>query len=171
MFCTDKIILNGDLGEKYFIFPNGERSKTFYNANKFMYIYGQYPILNEKGEVVEYMDLMGNFSEGHTELAHALYAYAISINQIPFRAFGLSGEAYTGVYHFPSKFLKDEKVREFIKNEEDYRYCRLCECNRFRSIIERMRYKHYIDTIWKQKMKKVQRLLKEDAEREQNLEI
>lgn len=171
MFYSDRIMLKGELGKRYFVFPNGEKTKTFYNADKFIFSYGQYPILNENGDVVEYMDLMGNFSEGQTELARRLYDYALSINQIPYKALGVQGQAYTGVLDFPSKFLKNEKVREFIEREEKKRFHRLCRGNGIPSFLHRIRYKLYIDKVWKQKMKKVQRLLQEDAEQQNDLEI
>ncbi|MBR4998340.1 MAG: hypothetical protein IKY10_00525, partial [Clostridia bacterium] len=101
MFYFDKIMLCGELGNKYFAFPDGTSSKSFYDAQKFSFRFGQFPIIDKDGNVVEYMDILGNFSKENTDLAYDLYIYALSIDNVPIKQFGKRGAYYTGLLDFP----------------------------------------------------------------------
>lgn len=166
MFYFDNIIISGDLGKRHFTFPDGTKSKTFYDAQKFNFRYGQFPILDKNGKVVEFMDILGNFSQDNTDLAADLYYYAISINNVPVKNFGKRGSYYTGLLDFPSKHLVDEKVRNFIQEQEDLRFDSFCKFGQFNNLFEKLRYKRYIKQVFKNKIKKASSLI-EQTEKEQ----
>ena len=164
------VCLKGEEGEKFFVLRNGRKTKTFYDAGEFNFAIGQFPIYDKDGQIVEYMDLMGTFSKENTDVACEIYCYLVR-DYIP-----RMGAFYEcGIEMFPSKYLTDLKVREFIKNEEDKRYRFACQSKSFTSIIDRLWYKHYISQWWKLKIKRANRMIKQrenaKIETNQNKEI
>lgn len=155
MSYIDRIQLVGETGHKNFILPDGKHTKKFYDVSEIDLETGEFSILDGQGNVVEYMDIMGTFTQNNTEVAKYLCHYALSSRYIPVRTCPIGDLYYSGLVSFPSKFLSDDKVRNFIKSQEDYRYKKLCHKKCFRSLFERFYYKHYISELWKEKMIKL----------------
>lgn len=158
MSYIDEIKLEGELGEKRFVMPDGKITKTFYNASGFDQETGEFAIYDESSSVVEYMDLMGHFSLDKTELAKQLSDYIQTGQHIPVKRFGFGDLYYCGLVDFPSKFLAEPDVYEFIRNHEKLRYKRLCKGKCFGSLFERIHYKNYITEVWKAKINKLKRI-------------
>lgn len=146
--------LQGEVGAKYFVLRNGQKTKTFYDAGKFYYRSGQFPIYDENKNVVEYMDLMGTFTKGETHVAISLYYYILSEYYLP------SQLTYMlGVLNIPSRHFMNPKVKEFILEEEKARNKLMSTYNI--SLIERLRYRHVVNSCLKEKLKKAKKLAKQ----------
>lgn len=152
-------VLEGLEGRKFFVFDNLDMSKDFYDSGEFDEEIGAYPIFDESGNVVEYMDLLGNFSNKPTSLAKFFYRYVCTEEKMPFFVPYPQEMFYiTGLLNFPSKFMVDEKVRQAIKKEELRRYRLLSKDKIFPSLIVRLQYKAYLKSILKQKVCKANKL-------------
>ena len=151
-----RITMVGEVGNKRFVLPTGEHTKTFYDASEFNSKTGHFSIFDEQGKVIEFMDLMGRFTKVETELAKHLSYYVRSGDYIPIKTYTDGDYYYSGVVDFPSKFLADDEVRAFIKSQEDHRYRKLCKLHCFVSLFERLSYKRYISKLWKFKIEKMQ---------------
>ena len=158
MFYLYSFALMGTAGKKHFVLPNRQITKKFYNAQSFDMRTGQFPILDENGEIIEYMDLMGNFTKTNTLFAKKLYNYVASERNIPFITKAHGDYYYCGLLDFPSKYLIDDNVKHFIKMEERRRYLKLCNNHNFSSIFQRLMYKRYTNKVWKQKERKAEYL-------------
>ena len=154
--------LIGKDGEKFFMFQNQMCSKVFYDAGKFDVLACQFPILNEKGEVVEYMDILGNFSKENTHFARKIYRYVtyeflqptiLRRSKLNFYYFALAD--------FPSFYLVDEKIKKFVIEEERRKYQFLINSHQFVSLFERLRYKMVMKQILREKLKKAKNIKKE----------
>lgn len=154
-------ILKGEIGKMEFELFDGLKTKSFYNVGEFDEVFGQFPILNEKEEIVEYMDLLGNFTENRTELAKYFYQYCISIVDVPVIKMGRYKMFYTGISEFPSKYLLDERTKKIIKAEEKRRFKLSCKCHKFDSLIEMLRYRKYVNSYIKEKLQRAEEYAEE----------
>ena len=151
--------LLGEDGKKYFKFNDESVSKTFFSAGKFDVLACQFPILNEKGEVVEYMDILGNFSKENTHFARKIYRYiTYEFLQPTIVRISKSNFYYFALADFPSAYLTDEKIKKFIIEEEKRKYKYLVHSHQFVSLFERLRYKIIMKQILRRKLKKAKTL-------------
>ena len=147
------VYLIGETGNKKFVLRNGNKTKTFYDAKKFDFTCGQYPIVNENNEIVEYMDLMGTFTQEKTEVAFEIYYYLLSMQYLPnYSRFG-----YKGIIDFPSKYLVDPDVRKFSVEEEKYRN-KFVKNSSSIPLFERLTYVHTMKSVLRSKLRKANRL-------------
>lgn len=147
-------------GKIKFVLWDGTKTKSVFNVADFDSANGVFPILNEQNQVVEYMDLIGNFTKQPTKFAQCFNDYIDS------RLYGV-GDRFEGLMFFycrlvdfPSKYLVDKKIRKIVKDEEAYRYQQACEDKFFEKLIHRLCYKLYLREIYKKKIKKAERLIK-----------
>ena len=142
----------------YFQFNDGRTTKLFLSVGKLDIQTGCYAIINEKNEQ-EYMDLFGNFTKQPTEFALHLYSYIVSEQRIPtvFKYYPIT-YFYTALVDFPSKYLINKEVLNFIVVEEQRRYKSLVKHKVFSNILDRLIYKKYANDILKQKKKRAQYL-------------
>lgn len=154
--------LSGETGNMYFEFYDGKKSKIFHSAKSLDAQNGTFEIklLNDE---TQYMDLLGNFSQKPTEFASALYDY-ISFENYNHLVYRSLKYVYfkTALVNFPSKFLINKDVLNFIVEFEWKRYQTLIENNRFVSLIEKASYKHFILKNIKAKLKRMKRLSKDE---------
>ena len=162
--------LVGKIGERQFVLHNGDITKEFYNVGLFDIETGMYPILNEKEEVVEYMDMLGNFSKHTTKFAYHFYKYAVSSKDVPFLVSSYMKISYSGLVDFPSRYLADEKIKEIIKKEEKRRFKYARRHNEFDSLIDIVRYRIYLKQVWADKVLRAERF-KETLEKAKDNEI
>jgi hypothetical protein len=166
MYQMPKLI--GEKGNMHFRFETGEKSKTIYFVGKFDEFTGEYPIYDENNQLVEYMDILGNFSKEKTELAECLYRHAIQERIMPVVAYaGYYTYFRAAIIDFPSKFLVDEKVRDAILKEERRKYNHMVSTHQFCSLLDRLSYKIYANQVIKAKLKKAQKLKQEQLNAEQ----
>ena len=146
--------LIGEVGTMKFLLSDGTETKTFYSVTEFDVTRGQYPILNKDNEIIEYMDILGNFTKGKSEFAKVYYEYYNSIINIPFIRTVSANLMYTGLSEFPSRFLADEKIKKIIIAEEKRRFWWALKNHLFKSLIEALRYKKYVNGCLKDKLTK-----------------
>lgn len=159
LFKEPQII--GEVGNKQFVLYDGQISKPFFTNAEFDSRIGSYPILNENNEIVEYMDLIGNFTNKPTKFAKEFSSYIDS------RRLGVS-DAYagsiffcTGLIDFPSKYLVDKKIRKIVKAEENYKFKTACMENNLVYLLTKLKCKLYLIDIYNQKIARAERLLKQ----------
>ena len=154
--------LCGESGNMYFEFGDGKKSKNFHSSKQIDHRTGSYEVLNLSGEV-EYMDLFGNFSKSPTEFASKLYDY---INFERFNNLVYRSRSYTlyqtALTAFPSKFLINEKVLDFITKYEQQRFKKLCNNGSFVSLLEKMSYKRFVMKTYKAKIRRMKKLSQND---------
>lgn len=107
--------LVGELGKKQFVLISGQTTKTFYNSADINAYTGLFPIYNDKGEIVEYMNVMGKFCAEQNSLSEYLYRYvayekySASILRTNYCTYFMSA-----LLKFPSKYLVDKEVLDFV---------------------------------------------------------
>ena len=147
-----KPILEGEFGNYSFKLYNGMQTKKFISLGKFDTSLGVYEICDCQGNVIEYMDIMGNFSKKPSDFANHFNNY------IETKYLGINYSTppsclyYTWLIDFPSKYLINKNVRKIIKNEEVERYNRACKNGTFCRLLDKLRYKIYIDKVFNQKL-------------------
>ena len=152
----------GELGDFKFVLHDYSLTKEFHSAGEFDDFRGVYPIMDKKGKIVEYMDLVGNFTKSPTKFARYFNEY------IKARNFGIgygSVEYFiysTALLDFPSKYMTNKKIREIVHDEEMYRYKNACKKGMFISFINKLGYKLYIKNIYKSKIKASKKYLTKD---------
>ena len=156
--------VGGENGVK-FVLNNGAETKSVFAFLEFNKSLGCFEILNKNYDVVEYMDLLGNFTTQPTKFAKRFYEYIESSNYGV--GFGCPNYVfYTSLIDFPSKYLRSKEVRQIVKAEEEYKYQRACDYSIFVSLLEKLKYKIYYKNIYKQKIEKMKYVLKTDNENE-----
>lgn len=146
---------------KKFVLYNGRKTKSFCNCLEFDNKLGVYPIVDKNGKIVEYMDIVGNFTAQPTRLAMVLNEYVKSRCQGVRFICGTSTCFYfTTLTDFPSKYMTDKTVRDFIKKEEQYKYTLACKNNVFPNFIAKLRYKLYVMDVYNQKIQKSNKYIK-----------
>ncbi len=151
----------GDIGNMQFVLYDGVKTKPVFNAMAFNSSIGSYPILNKQNQVIEYMDLVGNFTKTPTEFAKEFSSYIDS--RLSGVIFGYAGfiTFYTRLLDFPSKYLTDNRIRKIVKDLEEFRYREACNKGEFATLLERLRYKMYFRNIYHKKVKKAERIKKQ----------
>lgn len=160
--------LVGEVGNMHFEFPNGTVSKNFYNAKEIDDYLGMYPICNENGDIVEYMNVMGKFHTKENNFSKKLYRY------VAFELYS-SSIVRTKYYNFwtsaliklPSVYLIDENVKNFVIEEEKRKIQYMHYFKLFRSFLEEVRFKLYCKKILNQKLNKAENTKKHFTEKEQ----
>lgn len=156
--------LASDNGVK-FILNNGAETKSVFAFLEFNKSLGCFEILNKDYQVVEYMDLLGNFTKQPTQFAKQFSEYIESSNSGV--GFGYpSFVFYTTLLDFPSKYLRSKEVRQIVKAEEEYKYLRACKHSTFVSLLDKLKYKLYYKRIYKQKIDKMKYVLAKDNQNE-----
>ena len=144
-----------------FVLYNGTETKSVFGALPFDEQLGVFPIINKCNEIVEYMDCLGNFTKKPTQFARDFNKYINETGKGISFGFPVSDLFYTSLLDLPSKYLTSKKIREIVKNEENYKIQRAKSEGEFFGLIELVRYKLYISKIYKQKLKKALNLLKD----------
>ena len=167
--------ISGQIGSMKFILYDGTETKLFFSVGDYNEKLGVYPILNKDNEIVEYMDLIGNFTCEPTTYAKYFKEYINS------RKYGVGyGDVgcfiyYTGLIDFPSKYLIDKRVRKIVKQEEIERYNLACKRKLFFSLMDRLKYKIYVTNIYNRKVAKAKQYYKQfkdiDVENIVNIDI
>ena len=149
--------LVGEVGNMHFEFPNGNVSKNFYSAKELDARLGMFPICNEKGDIVEYMNVMGRFYLKGNKFSEKLYHY------VAFEHYNSSiirtrrwNFWYSALINFPSIYLVDKEVKIFILEEEKRKIKYLHNFKFFHSFIEEIRFKLYCKKILKIKLEKAE---------------
>ena len=152
-------VINGEVGERYFVFANGRKSKEFYDVSEFDKFNGCYPILDQSGNVVEYMDMLGNFSKTPTEFASKFHHF-VFFERYSALISRSSASAYyeCAINWFPSKFLISQEIQEIVKEIEKQRFKKMCRTGCFVSIFERVRYFLYMKECMNIKLDKAKQL-------------
>ena len=118
-----KPILESKLGNYSFRLYDGSQTKEFSAIGDFNDNLGCYEICDGNGSIVEYMDLIGNFSKKPTTFAMHFNNYFKT------RFFGVRygvspyGIYYTSVIDFPSRYFtnkKDYQVEDEVSYEDTY---------------------------------------------------
>lgn len=146
---------------KCFVLYNGKRTQTFYDCAKFDEYIGSYPILDKDNEVVEYMDLIGNFTKQPTEFAKDLYDYISGRDVAVVRYYMYIKTYYTSLTEFPAKYLLNSQVREIVEDEEKYKSKNLNKS--VKGLIPRLKCKLYLNKTLNKKLKRAKEYIK-DAE-------
>ncbi|MBO5954499.1 MAG: hypothetical protein J6Q13_00845 [Clostridia bacterium] len=151
--------LLGKNGNKFFMFNDGTYSKLFYSAGEFDFYSCEFPILDESGKVVEYMDIIGNFSKDKTIFARKIYDY---VTYEFFKPTIVRTPGFYGFYFalecFPAGYLTDERIKKFVIKEEKRKYEYLVNMKQFASLFERLGYKIFMKQILKKKLNKAKEL-------------
>lgn len=154
--------LQGKLGEKYFLFFDGRKSKTFYDASNLNTELGCYEILNADGKVVEYMDMLGQFTKAPTEFALCFCEYLMFEEYYPLVYQLPNSTTYTtALIDFPSKFLADAKVMKIVKEIENARINHLSQNGKLLSARDVNEYRKYVNNVFKLKMNHMKRYVNE----------
>ena len=143
-------------GEVKFNLYNGIKTKSVFAFYEFNEDLGGYIIINEKGEKVEFMDCLGNFTKNPTQFAKLFNNY---INSTEIGYGDPVFTYYTSLIDFPSKYLINEEVRKIVKNHENYKIQKAYQECGFINLIECLKYKIYVNKIYKQKIQKAKRLM------------
>ena len=114
-------ILDGCDGCYYFNIQNETSTKFFHHAGDFDETSGVYPIYNEKNEIVEYMDVLGNFTQKPTRFAKLFYRYVTYEQMLPlvFKRNQLHSGYACAFDSFPIKYFLNKKFVQLIKDEEN----------------------------------------------------
>jgi len=116
--------------------------------------FGSYEICDLNGNVVEYMDLLGNFSKEPTVFAMHFNQYVQS-KYLGVR-YGIPPNTilYTSIVDFPSRYFMNKKIVKILKEEEYVRFKLACSRKSFVNMFEKIIYKHYVNSIFKKKLKR-----------------
>ena len=153
--------LNGEVGRMSFELNNGGRSKEFYFAEELNKSTGSYPIYDSNNKIVEYMDIIGNFSNKPTAFALDFYNY-VTYESMSWLVLTVDNLMLfeCALNEFPSKYLADEKIVKLVKEEEKRKYRTLCEMKQLTSLIDKLMYKKYVSKCLKMKLKRAEVLRK-----------
>lgn len=159
MKCFEKPCAVSNNGKVEFVLYDGTKTKSVFAFLEFDNCLGMFGILNEKYEVVEYMDILGNFSKKPTMFAKRFNEYINSSK------YGIGYGCpqfmfFTSLIDFPSKYLSSKKVRQIVKQEEEFKYKKACIFGEFSSLLEKLKYRLYYKKIYKQKIDKMKSDLK-----------
>lgn len=157
-FNKPKIV--GEVGNMQFILFDGVKTKSFFNAAEFDCLKGVYPILNQHGQVIEYMDILGNFTIQPTKFAKDFNSYINSRNRGICYGCVENYVYFTTLLDFPSKYLINNKVRNIVKREELSKYKNACKNKQFSSLLDKLGYRLYISRIFNKKVAKAKTALK-----------
>ena len=151
--------LVGEVGDKHFVLINGKTTKSFYDSAALDVYTGMFPIFNEKGEIVEYMNVMGSFCLKPNSLSEYLYRYVAHEHYGP-SIMRTNHCTYfkSALVRFPSKYLLDDDVMEFVLAEEKRKLKNLHNCRVFASFFEEIRFKLYCKKILSQKLSKLKKM-------------
>ena len=146
-------------GQTVFVLYDGSITKKVHSFYEFNDVLGGFVILNDKQEEVEFMDCLGNFTKKPTAFAKYFNTYINSACQgikygFPFSVY------FTTLSDFPSKYLIDKKVRKIVKNEENFKIFTAMRCGDLNNLIEVVRYRCLVNDIYKKKIEKANKLLK-----------
>lgn len=147
-----------------FVLFDGTVSKVVFEVLAFDKYLGVFPIVNKDKEIVEYMDIVGNFTKKPTKFAQEFYSYICSNNVgygYPCFTF------YTALLDFPSKYLTDTKIRKIVKNHENYKIQEAKQNGEFNNLFEILRFKLYSKSIYNQKIAKADKLQKRLNEKQE----
>ena len=158
-------------GEVKFVLYDGTKTKPVYSFCEFNNILGGYVILNELGEEVEFMDCVGNFTKKPTKFAKEFNRYINStINQTAY-SYPFCCVYFTTLIDFPSKYLTSKKISNIVKNEEVFKINQASRNGEFRNLLEKIRYKRYVMSVYRAKINKANRLLKKAGLKEKSEEM
>ena len=163
-------VLDGGYGNYYFKLYDGSQTKKFDELKEFNNDLGCFEICDKKGHIVEYMDLMGNFSKRPTSFARHFNNYINSRHMGVRYSTPPNCLYYTYIIDFPSRYFINKNVREVIKSEEEERYNRACKNGSLRGMLEKLGYKMYVDKVFKQKLKRA-KYIKSKIKVDMNKEI
>ena len=151
--------ITGETGNITFEFENGKKSKSIYATLDFQEDIASYPILNNNKEIVEYMDIAGNFSKEPTKFALELFNYVFFENYHPLLIrTSTQNFYYCALLSFPSKYLINKNVLKYIEEEERNKFKTLCANKEFTSLLEMLKYKLYVKRCLKQKLERAEQL-------------
>ncbi len=156
MFTKPK--LQADQNGKYFKFYDGSRSKSIYGIGKFDDESGVYPILNNEGKVVEYMDLLGNFVQEPTKLALRFSDYYYENMTRPL-VYGYGGYRVfdSPLKDLPSKYMVSKKVQKAVRAVEKRAIVDFKNQNGFKNLFELMSYRKYQYSLMMKKFNKARK--------------
>jgi len=137
---------------------DGTLTKKFASAKSYDSAKGTFAICNSHGKVVEYMDLMGNFTKKPTKFASDFKSYMASRNYGIVFVYASRYDFYTHLIDFPSKYLVDDKVKNVVWNEEMSRYQEACDDGMLLTMMSRLHCRRYIKNVFKNKVKKANKL-------------
>ena len=159
-----KPVMVGEIGEMKFMFSNGKTSKSFYNAGVLDDYQGVYPILDKEGNVVEYMDLLGQFSPQPTDFASSFHYFAF-FERYSYLIMRNERMSYydCAINHFPSKYLIDERMVKIAREIERNRFQYMCKHDMFVSIFDKLSYRLYMKKCFKIKLERA-KYLSQDME-------
>lgn len=145
---------------KRFVLYNGVETKEFYNHAGFDKEIASYPILDRYGKVVEYMDLIGNFTRKPTDFATALYEYMQGRDMDLVQDYQYLVTFNTSLTDFPAKYMINPDVKKLVKAEEVYKFKKACENKVIKGLLNRVRCKRYLNRVINRKQSMANNLIK-----------
>lgn len=141
-------------GKKQFALYDGKLTKEIYDCKDFDKETGVYAILDEQNNVVEYMDILGNFTTQPTLFAREFYYYISSRSSGVILKVEPGYMFFTSLTNFPSRFLANAEIRKIVKDEEMYKYKTACENMLLSGFVNRLRCKRFLLDVFKGKVKR-----------------
>ena len=145
-----------------FVLYNGNKTKSVFGALEFDESLGVFPIINNKNQIVEFMDCMGNFTKKPTRFAHEFNKYINATGKGVCYGYPVNNFFDTALIDLPSKYLTSNEIRRIVQNEERYKIRLARKHGEFVGLLENIRYRIYVLKIYKQKLDRAKKLILKD---------